>query len=181
MAFHHLALATNDMAATHRFYTEAMGFELVKTVVAPTPTRGWAKHVFYDTGGDGMIAFWDLHDDAIGPFDASIARGVGVPGWVNHFAFDARLDQLEAFTERWLRAGLDVVEVDHGFCRSIYTEDPNGNTVEWCADARPLDDTDRAEAAALLADPNPPLEQPPMPTFHLAADHARDTQVPVGS
>jgi catechol 2,3-dioxygenase-like lactoylglutathione lyase family enzyme len=43
MAFHHLALATNDMAATHRFYTEAMGFELVKAVVAPTPTRGWAK------------------------------------------------------------------------------------------------------------------------------------------
>ena len=39
--------------ATHRFYTEAMGFELVKTVVAPTPEGGWAKHVFYDTGGDG--------------------------------------------------------------------------------------------------------------------------------
>src|SRR2546421_509771 len=33
MAFHHVALATRDLEATHRFYTEAMGFELVKAVV----------------------------------------------------------------------------------------------------------------------------------------------------
>ena len=64
MAYHHVALATRDLDATHRFYTEAMGFELVKSVVAPTRRPGgWAKHVFYDTGGDGLIAFWDLHDD----------------------------------------------------------------------------------------------------------------------
>ena len=61
MAFHHVALATRDIDATHRFYTEVMGFTLVKAVVAPTPNGGWARHVFYDTG-DGMIAFWDLHD-----------------------------------------------------------------------------------------------------------------------
>jgi catechol 2,3-dioxygenase-like lactoylglutathione lyase family enzyme len=182
MAFHHLALATNDMDATHRFYTEAMGFELVKAVVAPTPSgEGWAKHVFYDTGGGGMIAFWDLHDDRVGTDDCSISSGMGLPGWVNHLAFDASLDQLEAFTERWLRTGRDVVEVDHGFCRSIYTEDPNGNTVEWCADVRALTDQDRAEAAAALADPNPPLEVPPMPTFHLAADFAAADGLPVGS
>ena len=29
MAFHHVAIATRDLAATHRFYTEAMGFRLV--------------------------------------------------------------------------------------------------------------------------------------------------------
>jgi hydroxymethylpyrimidine pyrophosphatase-like HAD family hydrolase len=80
MAFHHLALATNDMAATHRFYTEAMGFELVKTVVAPTPSgKGWAKHVFYDTGGDGMIAFWDLHDERVVasyPLEVDVVRRI---------------------------------------------------------------------------------------------------------
>ena len=49
MAFHHVALATTDLDATHRFYTEAMGFTLVRTVVAPTGSPGgWAKHVFYD-------------------------------------------------------------------------------------------------------------------------------------
>ena len=38
MAYHHVALATRDLAATHRFYTEAMGFELVKAVVGARPT-----------------------------------------------------------------------------------------------------------------------------------------------
>lgn len=37
MAFHLVALATRDTAATHRFYTEVMGFELVKVVAAPNP------------------------------------------------------------------------------------------------------------------------------------------------
>ena len=37
MAFNHVALATRDLPATHRFYTEAMGFTLVH-VRAPPPT-----------------------------------------------------------------------------------------------------------------------------------------------
>ena len=67
-----------------------MGFELVKAVVAPTDgPGGWAKHVFYDTGGDGLIAFWDLHDDRFEGFDPRISEGLGLPTWVNHLAFDA--------------------------------------------------------------------------------------------
>ena len=58
-----------------------------------------------------------------------------------------------------------MIEVDHGFCRSIYTIDPNGTMVEWCVDVRPLDDTDRAHAAAALDDPSPELEAPPVPVF----------------
>ena len=30
MAFHHVAITTRDLAATHAFYTEVMGFELVR-------------------------------------------------------------------------------------------------------------------------------------------------------
>src|SRR5690606_10402586 len=36
MGFHHVALATTDLAATDRFYREAMGFELVRVDVIPT-------------------------------------------------------------------------------------------------------------------------------------------------
>ena len=89
MGFHHVALATPNIEATHRFYTEAMGFELVKAVLAPTPEGGWAKHVFYETGGHGMIAFWDLHVDSLPPVNGAISRGLGLPEWVNHLAFDA--------------------------------------------------------------------------------------------
>jgi catechol 2,3-dioxygenase-like lactoylglutathione lyase family enzyme len=171
MAFHHVAIATRDLEATHRFYTEIMGFELVKTVVAPTESGGgWAKHVFYDTGGDGLIAFWDLHDDTLPDFDPAISTALGLPAWVNHIAFRASLDEIDERIARWNEFDIDVVEVDHGFCRSVYALDPNRILVEWCADTRPLNETDRREAHAAVHDPAPELETPPRPVFHLARD-----------
>ncbi|MFI5043516.1 MAG: VOC family protein [Acidimicrobiales bacterium] len=173
MSIHHIALATSRMADTHAFYTEAMGFELVKAVVNPTPEgSGWAKHVFYETGdgrsdAPGMIAFWDLHGD-FPPVDGAMSGAVGLPTWVNHLAFHAEDEShLDACRKRWLDLGLEVVEIDHGFCRSIYTNDPNGTAVEWCLDTRPLDEQDRREAAEVLAQAQPDLEDPPTDiTFH---------------
>ncbi len=38
------------------------------------------------------------------------------------------------------------MKLDHSFVQSIYTRDPNGNSVEWCADIAPYSDEDRADA-----------------------------------
>ncbi len=168
MAFHHVALATRDIDATHRFYTEVMGFTLVKAVVAPTPNGGWARHVFYDTG-DAMIAFWDLHDPKMVDFDPAISTGLGLEPWVNHLAFAARdLDDIEARKQRWLDSGFDVVEIDHGFCVSVYANDPNGILVEWCTDTKPYTEADRVAAQAVIDTAEPPLEEPPEPKFYKA-------------
>jgi catechol 2,3-dioxygenase-like lactoylglutathione lyase family enzyme len=176
MGFHHLAIATRDLDATHRFYTEAMGFQLVKTVVAETPDGGggWARHLFYDAGDDTMFAIWDLHDDEHIPpdFSPAISTGLGLPSWVNHIAFNAtNLDDIAARRENWLDHGLDVVEIDHGWCTSIYTNDPNGIAVEFCTTTIAFTSADHAEAAALLAADKPPLESPPNVTFFLASEH----------
>ncbi|MCH2170939.1 VOC family protein [Myxococcota bacterium] len=173
MPLHHVAIATRDMQATHEFYTSAMGFEIAKVVVAKSGSDGWAKHVFYDTGlgsGSGLIAFWDLHDDDL-PSDWSpaIATGLGLPPWTNHLAFEASdAADLEARRKRWLGQGVDVVEVDHGWCRSIYANDPNGILVEFCLTTRALDATDREEALRLLADPAPEVEGDPPTRIHRA-------------
>lgn len=168
MAVHHIALATKDIASTHAFYTEVMGFSLVKVVAAPTEGDGWAKHVFYDTGEDGLIAFWDLHDERIGTdWKPGLSRALGLPAWVNHIAFTARtLEDLEAAKQRWRRHGITVAEVDHGFCVSIYARDPNGIMVEFCCDTREFTDDDRAEADRLLFDEHPPLEPAPEPKLY---------------
>lgn len=106
MAFHHLALATRDLRATHDFYTGAMGFRLVKTEVTPTENPGgWARHVFYDTGGDGLMAFWEINDPAIADFDPAISTGAGLPAWVNHIAFHATPETLADCRNRWLEIG----------------------------------------------------------------------------
>lgn len=166
MAFNHVAFATRDLAATHAFYTEVMGFRLAKVVAAPTDSpggEGWARHVFYDTGNGELMAFWDLHDAAIGDdFPTAISEGVGLPAWVNHVAFNAgSLDELAQHRERWRAHGHTVAEVDHGFCVSIYITDPNGILVEFCCNTRALDEGDAAEAAALLAAETPPLSEAP--------------------
>ena len=63
MPFHHVAIATNDLDATHRFYTEVMGFRLVHVEASANPEQtGWARHLFYDTGNGECLAVWDLHD-----------------------------------------------------------------------------------------------------------------------
>lgn len=168
MGFHHVALATPDIEATHRFYSDAMGFDLVKAVLAPTPEGGWAKHVFYDTGGGGMIAFWDLHVEALPPVQGAMSRAVGLPEWVNHLAFDAPTDgDYDTALHRWQALGLDVFEIDHEFCRSIYTLDPAGTLVEWCQDLRPLTADERERAQRVILEPEPDHFDPePGVQFH---------------
>jgi catechol 2,3-dioxygenase-like lactoylglutathione lyase family enzyme len=169
MAFNHVALATRDLDATHAFYTEVMGFSLVKVVVAPTDNPGgWAKHVFYDTGGNGLMAFWDIHDAGIGTdFPVDLSRSHGLPVWINHLAFDApSLDVLEAHKERWRRHGHTVTEIDHGWCRSIYIVDPNHIMVEFCCITRPFSAEELADAPRLLREPAPPLDTPPAMRIH---------------
>jgi catechol 2,3-dioxygenase-like lactoylglutathione lyase family enzyme len=168
-----MALATTDIEATHRFYTEAMGFSLVKAVAAPTgdPDGAWAKHLFYDTGGGGLLAFWDLHDDKLGSFDPAISTGLGLPEWVNHIAFDAPdLDDLERRCRRWQEYGITVVELDHGWCRSIYATDPNGILVEFCCTTADFTPADASAADRLLGADRPELEAMPEPIFHHALE-----------
>jgi catechol 2,3-dioxygenase-like lactoylglutathione lyase family enzyme len=180
MGFHHVALATHDTEATHRFYTEVMGFELVKVVAAATPAApgeeaaGFSKHFFYSTGDDGaggdtgMIAFWEINDPTIGTdFPVDLNAAAGLPWWVNHLAFDAPTrDALDAHRERWQRHGHTVLEVDHEFCVSIYIRDPSGNMVEFCHTTRAFTADERLRAMELLNDPRPPLEKDFAATIH---------------
>ncbi len=172
MGFHHVAFASRDMEATHRFYTEACGFELAKAVAAPTDgPGGWAKHLFYDTGGNGLIAFWEIHDERMAGKDTAISTGLGFEVWVNHLAFAAdSVEDLEARRDRWLACGHDALQIDHGFCVSTYTMDPNGILVEWCVDTAPYTDADKAHALAVLRSSEPELEEPPVPQFFKAAE-----------
>jgi len=168
MGIHHIALATKDVKATHEFYSGAMGFRLVRVEVAGAGAGGWAKHLFYDTGGGGMIAFWDIHDpDLPDDWSPAIADGLGLPRWSNHLAFDASdAADLEARRQRWLDHGHSCWEIDHGWCRSIYVNDPNGIMVEFCLTTREFTDEDVKEAHALLEqDDLRPGPVPPIQVF----------------
>ena len=154
MAYHHLALATRDMKKTHDFYERVMGFELVKVEVAPVSTGGWGKHFFYRMDGDDsrFIAFWALHDvPAQEQMIYDLNAAGNLPPMTNHFSFSvSRKAELNEKRQAWLQAGLDVFEIDHNWCHSIYTSDPDGNAIEYCLTTGGFSAQDRAQALATL-------------------------------
>jgi catechol 2,3-dioxygenase-like lactoylglutathione lyase family enzyme len=170
MGIHHVAIATRDVKANHEFYTAAMGFRLLKVEVGRAGKDGFAKHLFYDTGGGGMIAFWDMHDPDLGDeWSPAIATGLGLPGWSNHLAFDAEDEvDLEARLQRWLDHGLNCWEIDHGWCKSIYVMDPNDIMVEFCVTTGELTAQDAEAALGLLEQEQPELGPPPAVKIHKA-------------
>jgi len=102
-------------------------------------------------------------------FDPSISRGLGLPTWTNHLAFAAPdLDALTAARERWRAHGYDVLQIDHGWCTSIYVDDPNGIAVEWCCTTRAFTAADADEADELRRADQPPLGKPMAPEVYEA-------------
>jgi catechol 2,3-dioxygenase-like lactoylglutathione lyase family enzyme len=162
---HHLAITPKDFARSHQFYTEVMGFSLVKIVKRKAmggENAGWTKHVFYDTGDGSYFVLWDLHLSDFDPDDdwnPAISVGLGLPWWINHIAFAVKdLDELETKKQHWLASGQKVSEVVHEFITSIYTKDPDGNMVEFTTNTCPLTDDDREEAHRLLLDDTPAVD-----------------------
>jgi catechol 2,3-dioxygenase-like lactoylglutathione lyase family enzyme len=165
MGYHHLALAAKDMQAIHHFYEEVMGFELVKAEVGPAPDGGWAKHFFYRMEDDSkFIAFWEMHDfpGVDESFETNLSKAAGLPDHINHIAFDVKdAEELEDRKARWQAAGLEVLEIDHNWCYSIYTKDPNDNLVEFCLTTGSFSAEDRHAALEQLSAKEPEFSTPP--------------------
>jgi len=171
MGYHHLALACRDIQAIHEFYEGLMGFELVKVEIGPVREGGWAKHFFYRMEDDHkFIAFWELHDvPGTENLETNISKAAGVPEHINHIAFDVQgMEDLQQRKQQWLGAGLEVMEIDHNWCHSIYTRDPNGILVEFCVTTGSFTTADREKALRALTADEPEFSPPPASIDHLS-------------
>jgi catechol 2,3-dioxygenase-like lactoylglutathione lyase family enzyme len=130
----HLALITNDMDATVRFYHGVLGARLAATVGTPE-----FRHYFFDFGPHCTVAFFEYADVAIEPF----AKPAGVPdaraSQFDHLALNLPDENaLHDLRRRLTDADCDVTDViDHGSVRSVYFTDPNGIALEaswWVRD-----------------------------------------------
>lgn len=165
MAYHHLALAVGDIEKTHAFYEGIMGFELVKVEVAPVMGGGWGKHFFYRLNGDDtkFIAFWEINDaPGQDSFEYNLNKAARLPDGTNHFSFNVdSTKELDAWRARWNEAGLDVLEIDHNWCHSVYTRDPDGNMVEFCLTTGSFTAEDRETALAMISEREFKASPPP--------------------
>ncbi len=171
MPFHHVAITTKDMQATHEFYSNVMGFQLVRVEKAIPNKHSWAKHFFYDTGNGEMLAIWEIHDDSLDAnHSTSISKGLGLPIWSNHIAFRLDdLDELKATVDQINSHGIDVTEINHGWCTSIYVNDPNEIMVEFCVTTSEFTEHDRDQALKAIISDDVEDNPPPSVKVHQAS------------
>jgi hypothetical protein len=74
----------------------------------------------------------------------------------------------------WLAGGHDVMEIDHNWCTSIYTMDPNGTMVEYCVTTGVFTEEDRETALkAVTSDEIKPSKPPKSMQVFKAADYRK--------
>ncbi|WP_185642784.1 VOC family protein [Burkholderia sp. Bp9140] len=144
---HHHAIFTKDAEATRHFYEDILEMKLVMSLrdegdISPTSPTPFL-HIFFEMGDGSMLAFFEavpLHHQpdyeypALSIFDHHLSVMVDDREAQTHFK-----NKLE-------REGYKVFEMDHGFCYSIYVDDPNGVHMEIsCNSAEYEDHLVRAE------------------------------------
>lgn len=169
MSLHHVAITTKDLEATHRFYAESVGFTLAKVDVLELPGGGWARHAFFDTGDESLLAVLEPHDHSLGEFRTDLSTGLGLPSWANHIAFGvADFDAFEELRHRLLEHGHGCAVMDHHEAVSLYADDPNGIVVEFSVRVRPFfTEENRRRASDLIHAEKPAVTigEPPMEFF----------------
>ena len=87
------------------------------------------SHAFYGIGDGGALAFFNFAD----PEAAAAYQAKKQPTFI-HIALAVTDAAQRAIKQRLEGAKLPVREVDHGYCKSIYVQDPDGLLVEFTSD-----------------------------------------------
>lgn len=144
---HHLALVTQDMDQTIRFWRDLLGLPLVVAMGRP----GY-RHYFFALSEHDMVAFFEWpHSVPIPEKDHGVP--VKSPIAFDHVSFGvADRHALWDLKARLETAGFWASEViDHGFVLSLYAFDPNGIPIEFSYAVPEMD----VRRAPRLVDPNP--------------------------
>ncbi|MCH7617888.1 MAG: VOC family protein [Chloroflexi bacterium] len=167
----HLALVCRDMERTVDFYSNVLGFPLIKTLDLP---MNLGQHFFFDIGnGDSLAFFWfpNAPDGVPGvsapgamPMQGDIVTAVGS---MNHVAFNVPADKMEEYRDKLRAKGVKTTEVvNHDgsrlqvskemhagvFVRSLYFQDPDGILLEFAAWTKVFTEADVTHKPATAAD-----------------------------
>ena len=118
-----IAFRVDDLDAMQAFYSEVVGLPLLKRF----DNTAFFKTADGIAGHTQILALFDRSNEAdyVGPDRAKTT--------VDHIAFVISLDDFASEKERLLAHGLQVRTSEHAWVqwRSLYIDDPEGNTVEW--------------------------------------------------
>ena len=120
-----VALVTNDMDKTVRFYRDVLGMRVAVTFAGEIGGQR-IRHYFFGLGPTSCLSFFEWPAVKMpGRKDAGIPESGRQFDHVS-IGVDSETSLLE-IQQRVRAAGIEASDVvDHGFARVIYFEDPNG-------------------------------------------------------
>lgn len=142
LRLHHTAYLTKDQEATRAFYEDVLGFPLLATWAEADELFGAVRvycHTFFGLADGGALAFFQFADKE----DQDLFDPALTPSPFRHIALKVDADGQVELERRlkvanWKPGGTFVLE--HGYCRSLYTEDPNGMVLEFTVDVPEVDE-----------------------------------------
>lgn len=131
---HHTAYVTRDLEATRKFYEEVIGLPLVATWCETDELFGELRtycHCFFAIGDGGALAFFQFANER----DAALF-GPKIPSSpFNHIALNVDAETQAGIEQRIAEHGIkETYVLEHGYCRSVYVNDPNGLILEFTHD-----------------------------------------------
>ena len=109
-------------------------------------------HTFFGMGDGGALAFFEFADPEL--YEMTQAKQPAKIGRYDHIAFKAEPETYAELKQRLEAAGEQYRETNHGYCKSIYVQSPDGLIVEFTQDPEDVAEIDamrRADAHSELA------------------------------
>jgi catechol 2,3-dioxygenase-like lactoylglutathione lyase family enzyme len=132
---HHIAYVVKDQEATRHFYEDLVGLPLLATWAEvgefpafPGRTVEYC-HTFFGLGDGAALAFFAFADDDV--YEA--VRLKPRSGFIHPAVAVSREAQAQ-MKERLETAGCSLRFIDHGYCQSLYAEDPDRMVVEFTSE-----------------------------------------------
>jgi catechol 2,3-dioxygenase-like lactoylglutathione lyase family enzyme len=134
---HHTAYVCSDQEQTRHFYEDVLGIPLTGFWIE-RETLGDVVHEFslalYSLSDGCALSFFNFADAELQERNAAKKQGLFV-----HLALQADRAQQDALRDRLEKAGYQAMEFHHGYARSLYVEDPDGQTLEFCEEPAGMD------------------------------------------
>jgi catechol 2,3-dioxygenase-like lactoylglutathione lyase family enzyme len=154
---HHNAYVVRDHEVNRRFFEDLLGIPLVatwceKNFSAEVQREVEFCHTFFGMADGGALAFFQFADPEL--YEMTQAKQPAKIGRYDHIAFKAEPETYEELKRRLEAAGEKYRESNHGYCKSIYVQSPDGLIVEFTQDPDDVAEIDairRADAHSELA------------------------------
>lgn len=140
---HHNAWVVVDQERTRAFYEDTLGIPLTAFWIETEQFEGQdlvLSHAFYGLEDGSALAFFSMADPEVHEKFKSPATEI-----FNHVALTVDETTQSELRSRMEAAGLFNFTIDHGYCESLYTMDPDGLRLEFAVDSANADQINAAQ------------------------------------